>query len=64
MRDEFKFFFDLPAVFIDTFHNTKVPQEVTKFQEETTKLWRFAEKKIDSPFHCKDIEVVIQSVYK
>ena len=46
LQEEFNFNFDLPAVFIDTFHNREKPDEVDKFSENTQKLWSFAQSKL------------------
>ena len=46
LKEEFNFNFDLPAVFIDTFHNREKPVEVDKFSQNTQKLWSFAQSKL------------------
>ena len=46
LQKEFNFSFDLPAVFIDTFHNREKPDEVDKFSQNTQKLWSFAQSKL------------------
>lgn len=46
LQEEFNFDFDLPAVFIDTFHNREKPDEVDKFSQNTQKLWSFAQSKL------------------
>jgi len=62
LRKDFKFDFDLPAVFIDTFHNRKSPTEVEKFEQNVQILWEFAESRLDSPFWCKDIQVALSDI--
>jgi len=59
LRELFHFDFDLPAVFIDTFHRKKSEHEVEMFLNNTLKLWEFAEGKLDSPFYCQDIQAVL-----
>ena len=34
-----------------------VPTQVEMFRKNTLKLWEFAERKLDSPFRCRDIQV-------
>ena len=46
LQEEFNFQLDLPAVFIDTFHNREKQDEVDKFSENTQLLWAFAESKL------------------
>ena len=46
LRKDFGFDFDLPAVFIDTFHNRKNEVEVQKFQENVDILWHFAQSRL------------------
>ena len=46
LRKDFKFDFDLPAVFIDTFHNRKNQAEVEKFQQNVQILWEFAQSRL------------------
>ena len=46
LQEEFNFELDLPAVFIDTFHNREKQDEVDKFSENTQLLWAFAESKL------------------
>ena len=41
LRKDFKFDFDLPVVFIDTFHNRKNVAEVEEFQQNMDILWQF-----------------------
>ena len=48
---------NLKAVFIDTFYNTINPREVSKFNEYTNKLMKFADKV--EPFECKDIKIAL-----
>ena len=43
LRKDFKFDFDLPVVFIDTFHNRQNTREVQKFQQNVETLWQFAQ---------------------
>jgi len=62
LRKDFKFDFDLPAVFIDTFHNRKNQAEVEKFQQNVKILWEFAQSRLDSPFWCKDIQVALSDI--
>jgi len=59
LRELFHFDFDLPAVFIDTFHRKSSEHEAEMFLKNTLKLWEFAEGKLDSPFHCRDIQAVL-----
>jgi GTP-binding protein EngB required for normal cell division len=59
LREEFKFNFDLPAVFIDTFYHAGSALETAKFDENTDRLWSLGQAKLDSPFHCKDVQVVM-----
>ena len=47
LQEEFNFQLDLPAVFIDTFHNREKQDEVDKFSENTQLLWAFAESKVE-----------------
>ena len=49
LREEFNFDFDLPAVFVDTFHKREGRDshiEVEKFRAETGKLWHFVQSKL------------------
>ena len=46
LQKEFNFSFDLPAVFIDTFHNREKLDEVDKFSQNTQALWSFAQSKL------------------
>ena len=46
LQEEFNFDFDLPAVFIDSFHNREKPDEVDKFSQNTQMLWSFAQSKL------------------
>ena len=46
LQEEFNFNFDLPAVFIDTFHNREKQDEVDKFSQNTQMLWSFAQSKL------------------
>lgn len=46
LQKDFKFDFDLPAIFIDTFHNRKNTAEVQKFQQNVDNLWKFAETRL------------------
>ena len=46
LQKEFNFNFDLPAVFIDSFHNREKPDEVDKFSQNTQMLWSFAQSKL------------------
>lgn len=62
LRKDFGFDFDLPAVFIDTFHNRKNELEVLKFDENVQKLWDFAQSRLDSPFWCKDIQIALSDI--
>merc|ERR1719219_330767 len=59
LKDIFHFDFDLPAVFIDTFHRRTNQHEAEMFEKNTLKLWEFAEGKLDSPFRCRDVQVVL-----
>lgn len=56
LQGELNFDVDLPAVFIDTFHNQEKQDEVDKFSENTQLLWTFAQRKLGQPFWCKDIK--------
>jgi len=62
LQKDFKFDFDLPAIFIDTFHNRKNTAEVQKFQQNVDNLWKFAETRLDSPFWCKDIQLALSDI--
>jgi len=62
LRNDFEFSFDLPSVFIDTFYYRKSEIEVDKFNENTEELWSFAQSKLDSPFHCRDIQVAMTDI--
>ena len=108
LQELYHFEFDLPAVFIDTFHRRQSEHEVSfahsvicqliedremsqhklrlchdaynryytllaknmqylcfyqvltqveMFRKNTLKLWEFAERKLDNPFRCRDIQV-------
>ena len=46
LQEEFNFDVDLPAVFIDTFHNREKEDEVDKFSQNAQLLWSFAESKL------------------
>ena len=46
LQEEFNFDFDLPVVFIDTFHNREKLDEVDKFSQNTQMLWSFAQSKL------------------
>ena len=46
LQEEFNFDFDLPAVFIDTFHNREKQDEVDKFSQNAQMLWDFAQSKL------------------
>ena len=46
LQEEFNFDFDLPAVFIDSFHNREKPDEVDKFSQNAQILWSFAQSKL------------------
>ena len=46
LQKEFNFDFDLPAVFIDTFHNREKADEVDKFSQNAQILWSFAQSKL------------------
>ena len=46
LRKDFKFDFDLPVVFIDTFHNRQNTREVQKFQQNVETLWQFAQSRL------------------
>jgi len=59
LKEEFQFSVDLPAVFIDTFRNHENPREVAHFQKNTLALWQFAQDRLDRPFMCKDIQIVM-----
>ena len=48
LQKELNFDVDLPAVFIDTFHNREKQDEVDKFLENTQLLWTFAQRKLGS----------------
>ena len=37
--------------------------QVEMFRKNTLKLWEFAERKLDSPFRCRDIQVSIQTLH-
>jgi len=62
LRKDFGFDFDLPAVFIDTFHNRKNEVEVQKFQENVDILWHFAQSRLERPFWCKDIQTALSDI--
>jgi len=62
LRKDFKFDFDLPVVFIDTFHNRKNAAEVEEFQQNMDILWQFAQSRLDSPFWCKDIQLALSDI--
>jgi len=59
LQELYHFEFDLPAVFIDTFHRRQSEHEVEMFRKNTLKLWEFAERKLDNPFRCRDIQAVM-----
>lgn len=62
LRKDFKFDFDLPVVFIDTFHNRQNTREVQKFQQNVETLWQFAQSRLESPFRCKDIQIALSDI--
>ena len=56
LREEFNFDFDLPAVFVDTFHKRAGRDshiEVEKFRAETGKLWDFVQSKLGRYLPCR-----------
>lgn len=59
LQSLFHFEVDLPAVFIDTFYYKKDAKEVASFASNTKKLWELAQDKLETPFYCRDIEVVL-----
>ena len=48
---------ELQAVFIDARYAPTNAHEASAFEKNSTKLMRFAKTK--SPFHCKDVKVVL-----
>ena len=46
-------------MFIDTFYYKKDAKEVASFASNTQKLWDLAQNKLETPFYCRDIEVVL-----
>eukprot|EP00092_Neocalanus_flemingeri_P013563 GFUD01014626.1.p1 GENE.GFUD01014626.1~~GFUD01014626.1.p1 ORF type:complete len:373 (+),score=85.09 GFUD01014626.1:55-1173(+) len=62
LQKDFKFEFDLPAIFIDTFHNRKNREEVEKFQQNVDYLWKFGQSRLESPFWCTDIQLALSDI--
>ena len=54
--------FHLPSVFIDTYYDKDNPYELTKFKEQTEKIWNFAKGR--NPFECKDIKIALTDIRK
>ena len=59
-KEEYGLNFDLPSVFIDTFYDKNNDYELKKFQEETNKLYTFAN--TSNPFQCKDIKIALTEI--
>ena len=55
LQADFNFDFDLPAVFIDTFHNRARPAETEQFQRNVAVLWSFAQDRLGRRGHAATV---------
>ena len=53
---------EFQAVFIDTHYNEEDPTEKKAFEENTEKLWTFAQEAKEHPFECKDIKAALTEI--
>ena len=60
LRAEFSLKRDLDSVFIDTYYHQDSARERQIFEEETRKLWQFANT-VDA-FQCKDIKIALSEI--
>lgn len=60
IQKKFGIEYDLPSVFIDTYHDVNDPYETEKFKLYTNNLLDIAVN--SEPFHCKDIEIALTEI--
>ena len=60
LREEFSLKRDLESVFIDTYYHSINMRERSIFQEETQKLWQYANTR--EAFQCKDIKIALTEI--